>query len=235
MTANIVLSNGTTFRGFAAPWKTGFEGFYYKDILLDVDGDKNMNKMGVDRFPLRVFRGVNGQGENVSGHVYPVDCTSDILHTPEGAQISMGHAYCGSSGINIASNNEIVSYAIYRVTDPTNTTKANKIAASLSAIEADCLAYGSKGFYGGKVCQSKGFKIHERCAHTRICDGCDDYGVCYGGSKAACLAKAEANKMNVTLEDGTTGTKGYQCFTLMTQPTSGLGFMGGAMFGDMGM
>ena len=155
----------------------------------------------------------------------------------DGNKITLSHSYCGSSNSNIASNEEIISYGVYRVTNPNQTTKATILAASKSALEADCIAYGSKGFYGGKICSENGFVIDDRCAHEELCEDCETYGICAGGSKDACLALAESNKLNVPNEDNPAVTEktAFRCFTLMTKPTGGMGLITGSLIGDLGI
>ena len=239
MNVNLVYSNGISFRGLASPWKNAYGDLFYKDILVDIDEDNGVNKVGMDRFPLRVFRGTNAQDENMSGFVYPVDCKggNDYLYDADGNKITLSHSYCASSNSNIASNEEIISYGVYRVTNPNQSTKATILAASKSALEADCVAYGSKGFYGGKICSEKGFVIDDRCAHEDLCEDCETYGICAGGSKDACLALAESNKLNVPNEDNPAVTEktAFRCFTLMTKPTGGMGLITGSLIGDLGI
>ena len=238
-TVNMVFANGIALRGVAAPWKRAYDDLYYKDILVDIDGDENINKVGVDRFPLRVFRGTNAQGESLDGHVYPVDCSAanDKLYDSAGNLVSLSHSYCNSSSANIASSDEIVSYGVYRVTDGSKPTSATMIAGSKSAFEADCIAYGSRGFYGGALCSSKGYVIHDRCAHEDLCTDCASYGICAGGSSSNCITLAESNKLNVPSEDDPSVTEktGFRCFTLISKPTSGMGMVAGSLLGDLGI
>ena len=108
------------------------------------------------------------------------------------------------------------------------------VAGRMSAIEADCKAYGGIGFYHAQTCKEYGFNLLERCAHESTCESCAEYGVCPNGvDKAGCDTLASNNLINAKQEDGTYASTGFQCFTLINKPTGGMGMIGSAVFGDM--
>ena len=51
--------NGVTVKGVASEWVIPFENaeYQFKNIEIDIDGNKGMNRLWVDRFPMRVFKG----------------------------------------------------------------------------------------------------------------------------------------------------------------------------------
>lgn len=234
---NFIFPNGTTFRGIASSWEYAYSGLYYKDILIDADGEDGMNKIGVDKFPFRVFRGTNHAGMTLDGIVYPVECGNDKMYYLDNGtltSVSLSSTYCSGKNNRIASDNSVVSYSIYKVTNGEKPDKATIIASKLSAIEADCKAYGGKGFYHGATCRDYGFKLMEKCAHEITCEECETYGICpNGGSKSNCDTLAENNKINAKQSDGSYSSQGFQCFTLLNKPSGGMGMVGSTIFGDM--
>lgn len=234
---NLIFPNGTTFRGISSSWEEAYEGLYYKNILIDADGEEGMNKLGVDQYPFRIFRGKNHADMTLDGIIYPVECGNDKMYYMKDGSLlvtSMISSYCNGKNNRIASDNTVVSYSIYKVTDGEKPDKATIVASKLSAIEADCKAYGGKGFYHGAICRDYGFKLLEKCAHETTCEDCATYGVCpNGGDKASCDTLANNNKINAKQEDGTYASQGFQCFTLLNKPSSGMGMVGSTIFGNM--
>ena len=225
-TANFIFSNGISFKGMSSAWQNTSGDLYYKDILVDIDGDLGSNKIGIDRYPLRVFRGTNTLGVNMDGMILPVDCNqADPL-------VGTSHSYCNGATNNIASSAEIFSYSIYRVTNGKKPESATIIMAGKTALESDCLALGGKGIYPATACKAKNFYIHESCAHEDICADCAFDGTCpNNGTEESCMALAEKNK----LADKEGVLKGYKCIPLLTKPTSGLGLFGGAIMAEVGI
>lgn len=243
---NLRFPNGITFQGIASPWQTAYDGLYYKNIVIDADGEDGMNKVGVDRFPVRVFRGSTFKGTSVDGMVIPVECGNDVIYDQNGSAIALSTPYCthgftmtkGSANNKIASDDSVITQNIYRVTDGKNSTKATIIAGSLSTIAADCKAYAGKGFYSEAHCKAYGITLLERCAHASTCEDCATYGICpNGGSEDACNTLAESNKLDVPDADNPSVTEktGFQCFTLINKPTAGMGMFGSAVLGDIDM
>lgn len=236
-TVNLRFPNGITFQGIASEWKTMYDGLFYKDFIVDADGEKGSNKIGIDRYPMRVFRGNTLEGIPLDGMIMPVECGNDYTYDVYDTRIELSSPYCvhgfevngAAARNNIASDSSILSKNIYRVTDAKNTTRASIIAGSLSTIEADCKAHAGKGFYTAQQCADYGINLLERCAHERMCQGCKNdtlgFNICPNGeTEEKCLEYAADN-----LVDGTP----HECFSLLNKPTAGLGIIAGGAVGDM--
>ncbi len=245
-TVNFTFTNGVTFQGFASKWKNAYSGLDYKNAVIDIDGEGGSNKVGVDRFPIRIFKGKTHQGDNANGMIFPVNCdsTKDTITTSDGTAISLElNPYCNNGfsangankKANLALDNEIITNDIYRVTNAEKETSAQTMVAGRSTIEADCMAHGPKGFYGAKVCSDNGFKLSEKCAHTFVCGGCNDsVNVCpdlddsgTAGSEEKCNETAGKN------EEAAGGA--FRCFVFLGKPTSGLGMIGSVIMQEMGI
>lgn len=241
-TVNLRFPNGITFYGMASPWNvvhsTDYKTLYYKSIMIDADGEGGMNKIGVDRFPMYVFRGSTDRGVSIDGMVIPTECGKNYIYKDGGTtKYNLTNTYCDGKTNNLASDNTVISQNIYRVTDGKNTTKATIIAGRMSTIEADCKAYAGTGFYTRYHCSEYGIKLHERCAHEITCENCATNGnICpaTAASVDLCNGLAETNKISVKNPDtGANENQGFQCFSLLNKPSSGLGMVGSSIFGDM--
>lgn len=231
---NFTLANGIAVYGVSSLWGNIYGDLYSKIIMIDIDGSAGQNKVGVDRFPMIVYRGVTAHKYSVDGLVDPMSCDSNnyYLTNPDGNFSGYATSYCtGATDYNLANDNQLISYSVYRVNDPEKVHFANILFAGKSAVEADCLAHGAKGLYGKLLCNAKGYQLHKQCAHEDTCSGCEADGTCpNGGTEANCNALAEANKIEVD------GTKiGFKCFSLLSKPSGGMGILGGAIINEVGL
>lgn len=233
-TANFGFSNGITFYGLSIAWVNAYGDLYYKDIMVDLDGSDGPNKIGMDRIPLRVYRGLNYENMNLDGIVYPADCDGDYLYNGSGTNVLSGktHKYCSGKSNKIASTNSLISYQIHKVTQAGDTTRASVIAGGLTLPQADCLAFGNTGIYTANYCKDR-YDLHEKCATEDTCRNCATLGICpNNGTVDTC--KALINYISVT-DNGTTTDETFPCFITMTKPTGGLGIIGSTIVAEMGL
>ena len=245
-TINFTFTNGVTFQGFATKWKNAYSGLDYKNVVVDVDGEGGSNKVGVDRFPLRIFKGKTHQGDNANGMIFPVNCdsTKDTLTTSDGATVTLElNPYCfdkfdatgSNKKANLALDTEVLTNNIYRVTNAEKETSAQTMIAARSTMEADCMAHGPKGFYGAKVCADNGFKLHQKCAHTFVCSGCDSAeNVCPDQDDEGTLGTEETCNTKAGENEAAAG-KAFRCFVFLNKPTSGMGMIGSSIMQEIGM
>ena len=238
--ANFTTANGMTFYGLADAWSLLYGDAYYKNVLVDINDTEKPNKIGHDKFPLRVYRGMSQSKISLDGVVYPADCSSETFDTGSGTT-TLTHTDCGGSTNKFASSIQHVTYDIYKVMKVNSgavAIRAQKIHTGLSLKDADCLAYGDTGLYGGRACKSIK-DIHQDCAHPDTCEECETHQICpNNGSKANCdtLANDSTHKITYTdPESGTTETENFPCFTLMSKPTGGLGMIGGSIISELGI
>jgi len=86
---NLRFPNGIVFQGIASEWKLMYDGLYYKDFIIDADGEKGSNKIGIDRYPMRVYRGNTHQGISIDGMVIPVECGKDYVYDKDDNKITL--------------------------------------------------------------------------------------------------------------------------------------------------
>lgn len=183
---NITLPNGITIQGLTNPWRkptcTGCD-YSFKNILVDIDGEKGLNKLWSDRFPLRIF-----QGGDKSGQIQTINCEQQRMYGSDGTITDLTNddglsPYCyggfnmekGAVNKNFWQDGEIVTYDVYR---PSSTSdeegSAELVASALSLLDADCGAYGGDGtgFYTKKQCSYYGKRILPQCVTDNMCAQC---------------------------------------------------------------
>ncbi len=239
---NLTFPNGVTVQGLASPWKRPYatSPFYFKNIIIDIDGEKGLNKIWVDRFPLRIY-----QGAKYDGTLQPINCADDSIYDDDNKKIvltdDLGKSpYCkqkfNASGASVAKNflldDNVITYDIYSAPTTGIQTKATFVASAQSPAMADCMAYGGNGYLNKTECAALGLKIHSRCAARITCEGCASVSpsICPLGadnstqtSEDGCMELATANQF----EDND-----IRCFTLQHKPNGGMSFFVEGLIGS---
>ena len=236
---NLKFISGVTVQGLAKEWVKPYNDspFEFKNIVIDIDGpDSGPNKPWADRFPMRVYK---GQGV-AEGIIMPINCASDHVYDETvqvPVQASAQSPYC-KTGKNyngavlsrdFTIDDEIITYDIYRATAIDENSKATPIAYGLSAIEADCAAYGGKGFYAQKECEDSSIKIHTKCATSENCVGCVQNKNCPLNASGTALDEAGCSAMA-----SSDNPIDLPCLVIMHKPSGGLPFFIQAIVGDIG-
>ncbi len=242
-TVNLEFPNEVTIQGLATPWKTPYEGceYNFKNIIIDVDGEKGLNKLGIDRFPLRIF-----QGGKVDGVIMPINCEDDSVYDEEGNKIvltdSTGKSpFCkqkfDSSGAlftkNLLLDDKIINYDIYRSEMVEEKSVAKIVSSAQSLAMADCMAYGGYGYLSKEQCAQMGIKIHTKCASSETCEKCAEVSPTICPLKEdgitqtdfdGCMELVEANKVN---------GEEVKCFTIQHRPMGGASFLLESIIGEI--
>ena len=204
-TPNLYLPNGIALYGLSSSWTKGWSDdapFEYKNIMVDInDGNgEGPNKVGVDRFPFRLYRGKTVTGINLDGMVYSVNCRNDKYTKSDGTTVnaSVSSPYCNSSNIDFNSDDEILTYDIYRK-ETKESEYAKIMLANRSLKEADCKAYGGTGFFTQQECNSAGYKLLPKCAKQDLCD----------------LMEVEADKTACESAIATNNAEEQSCFSII--------------------
>ena len=217
--ANIQLPNNTSVYGLSQEWDTPWVDapYSYKEIMVDIDGNSGSNKIGIDRFPLRVYRGNTIERINLDGMVYPVNCNTTTVYDATGTTHSLTkHKYCGSNSTNFYIDDELITYDIYRKANLTD-EYASIVVSGRSLAEADCSAYGGLGFFSKYECNAMGYSVHPKCAKTDVCE----------------MLVNETNKTNCQNAIAINNPDEQTCFSIIHKPSSGLGMIAGSMFDQM--
>ncbi len=196
-TANMVLPNGVEVYGLANDWKDDSTGTYkVKDIKIDIDGAKGLNKLWVDQFPLRVYQ--QGYGDTLRA----VKCGSTAANTSDG----VSHTYCGTSTKDYRKDEEVIKYEIYRASLPNaaGTIKATMIASGLPELKANCMANTWQKAYPITDCKNNSYTVMPKCMNTGI--------TCNDGTNNICAATNE-------------NPDDLPCFVILQKPHSGAGML----------
>ena len=241
-TVNLSFPNKVTVQGLATPWKKPYPtaDYSFKNIVIDIDGEEGLNKVWVDRFPLRLF-----QGSKYEGVLQVVNCADDSIYDDEGNKITLSDdtgksPYCkqkfNASGAIVAKeflkDDKIINYDIYKAPATGENIKATMVASARSPLEADCGAYGGKGLYNRKLCAQYGFKLKRECASQTACEGC-------GTSPSVCPANENGTGIISESDCNTLATANRQndsdinCFTLQHKPGGGMSMLVETMVGEI--
>ena len=107
-------------------------GFLVKDVLIDVDSEKGENKVGSDRFVLRIY-----SSNTNAGMITPVNCKID----DEKKWDLRRSLYCaGGAEIDFLTVNKPLGFNIMQIGGDKG--KTQKINSNVPFLRADCLAFG---------------------------------------------------------------------------------------------
>lgn len=255
-TANLVFLNNTTIQGLSTPWILPYPGadYYFKNIVIDIDGDKGANKVWVDRVPMRIYA-----GNELNGTVLPVSCvqsSGDFTYNGTTKVIfddSKRNLYCkqgwDASGAyankNFLLDDKVNAYNVYRLQSSDENAVAEIVSESVSIMKASCSGYGATGVYSKEICSSfddnvedaankKGIRIHPKCITNKECYNCwkdSANNMCPRNDDGADVANYEECKKirdKYNPED-------INCFMLPHKPSVGAGFIFNGMLDNLDM
>ena len=156
---NIKLPKGITLHGFEKrPYD--FEGTLAKEIIIDVNGLKGENTLGVDRAPIRIY-----STGRLGGMISPVNC--NIMDMRDFG-IPYASSVC-SAGIDIDFMNSKIpfSFSIFQIGGKKGESKY--IARNVTFLRADCQAFGGELTGMVDFCEAKGYQWATACYHDYFC------------------------------------------------------------------
>ena len=245
-TVNMVFANGSTLQGLSTPWIKPYTDseVQFKNIVLDIDGEKGANKVWVDRVPLRIFA-----GDISNGTVMPVSCKQgeDVFYngdTKVTLTTSQMNPYCkqkfDASGAwankNFMLDDQVVSFDVYRLESTDENAVGKLVFGPTSLMRANCSGYGDTGMFHKKICASytddsnedatnkKGYRIDKKCITKRQCNDCwKDSGnnICPRNDDGGDVSNYE-DCMKIR---DTYNPEDISCFMLPHKPSVGASFM----------
>jgi len=242
---NLTFPTGVTVQGLTNDWLEPFDGSEYKikNIVVDIDGRSGVNKIGVDRFPLRLY-----DGSGFTGMIQVVNCKSDkdVVYNDD-TKVTLGgdfRPYCkqgfeangNASNVVFDLDNKIISYDIYRATSSEEEATAELVASSLAPMDADCGAYGGEGFYHKKQCEDSSNKINgdylrirTKCATSTNCAECGN--ICPRNKDD----NSNTDESSCTTMAASLNPEDLPCFTLLHKPSGGTTFLLETLIGQFDM
>ena len=245
-TPNLVLANGVEVYGLAQKptYPIGFgnkmEYSYikYKDILIDVDGkSKGMNKLGVDRFPLRIYL-----EDNLILPIIPVNCNEandkyfdwkedQMLNIVQSPFCKKGKEFDGAQSTqNFWNDDEIITYDTYRATISDQKGKTTQMVGFAQSLATTiCGNFGGKRFLSAQQCANLKKHLFKECVKEETCD------ICSTVSPSICPLKSDGTSVMSKDECMQTYTalnnEDNTCLFLLHKPASGLSSIVGAIVG----
>ena len=235
---------------------TNFESVAaYKNIMIDVDGAKGKNRIGVDRFPLRIY--------SLDNVVFPVNCNESAFfdwryeNTTGKATPSLSSAqknpYCkggknfdgAQSKQNFWLDNEMITFDTFRNTiikreGDTANNKSNieqnneSIAFTRNAAETICGVFGGTRFLSVAQCTAYGYRIFDKCPSKESCLTCSTGGnVCpKNGSNVTTQGE---NGTCISLYNSLNNKQNF-CYYGLHRPSAGMSaIVSGIMGGELDM
>ncbi len=134
-------------------------GTLVKDIIIDIDGEKGENTIGVDRTPVRVY-----SSGRMGGMLSPVNCRKE-----EVKRYDMIHSHVCPYGteINFYDTKRPFAYNILQVGGKNGASRY--VGKNVSFLRADCSAYGSELLDVGEFCTQRGYQWLTACYHEYFC------------------------------------------------------------------
>ena len=210
--------------------------------MIDIDGSKGANKLGSDRFPLRIYAKENT--------ILPVDCTETQFYAWEAQENKMvtlsaphknpyckkGKEFTGSvSDINFLLDDEIITYDIHAGNAAAN-TKNNKFkiaALTQSPAAAICGVLGGSKYLSESQCASMGLKIHAQCPTKESCEKCSTVSpsICpMNEAGTAQISSSQCEQLYNSL-----GGDEHLCIMLLHKPSAAMSAIVGSIVGDLDM
>lgn len=210
---NIVFTSGIEIQGLAGPWKNDIKNdsddnpYRYKDFVIDIDGiSKGMNKVGVDRFPMRIYK------EMIGERVMPVDCSQ-----------STAGDYCKNGAtrvdVNLAKSQDYISFDIYRA-DSKDSENANAVASFQSYMQADCGINGGSGYFTNEECAEAGYYLFPKCISKDMCAQCAS-----GANVCPMIAGVQMDAQECRSKIDTYNPDEGGCIPLLHRPSGGAGLI----------
>lgn len=256
-TVNFVFSNNTTVQGISTPWILPYDGadYYFKNIVIDIDGEKGANKVWVDRVPLRIYA-----GNELNGTIMPVSCiesNGDFVYNGTTKVIldsTKRNLYCkqgfNATGAyankNFLLDDDVTAYNVYRLKSSSDEESvAEMVSDGVSLMQASCSAYGDSGVFNKQTCSlyndnvenatnKKGIRIHPKCITNKECYNCwkdTSNNICPRSDSGADVTDYENCKK---IRDKY-NPDDINCFMLPHKPSVGAGFIFNGLLDNMDM
>ena len=139
------------------PYKYG--GTLVKDILIDINGDKGENQVGIDRTPVSIY-----SSGRLGGMLTPANCKAENVRK-YGLRYS---PLCGvGADVEFIDSKYPLSYNIIQIGGRKG--QSRYISRNVSFLRADCSAFGSELLGMDDFCESRSYQWMTACYHEYYC------------------------------------------------------------------
>ena len=137
-----------------------YGGTLVKDIVIDVDGEKGENVVGVDRTPVRIY-----SSGRMGGTLTPLNCN---LEDARRLDFEYSDDVCkGVTNINFYDTKIPLAYNILQIGGKGG--ESRYVSRNVSYFRADCSAFGSDLLGLEEACKQKQFHWMTACYHDYYC------------------------------------------------------------------
>lgn len=136
-----------------------YDGTMIKDIIIDIDGDKGVNLLGVDRTPIRIY-----SSGRMGGMLSPVNCS---IEDKKRYSMDISPLCSGGNTTNFMDSKFPLSYNVLQVGGKRGESKY--IGRNISFLRADCTAYGSELLGMDDFCEQRRYQWLTACYHDYYC------------------------------------------------------------------
>lgn len=135
------------------------DGTMVKDIIIDIDGDKGVNIIGVDRIPVRIY-----SSGRMGGMLSPVNCN---VEDKKRYLMDISSLCSIGNSTNYMDAKFPLSYNVLQVGGKKG--ESRYIGKNISFLRADCTAYGSELLGMDDFCEQRGYQWLTACYHDYYC------------------------------------------------------------------
>lgn len=121
------------------------EGMLYKDVMIDIDGEKGKNEVGTDRIPIRIY-----SDGRMGGRITPVNCSLTSLKDWD---VPYSPLCNGGPEVNYLETSEPFGFDIIQIGGETG--KSKLLGRNLPYFRSDCVAFGGELIAPIEYCDAK--------------------------------------------------------------------------------
>ena len=136
-----------------------YDGTLVKDFIVDVDGKKGKNTIGIDRVPLRIY-----STGRMGGLLTPVNCNQE---DEQRFYMERSKLCDANVQINFLSSKIPIGFDIIQIGSKNG--KSRKLNTNIPFLRADCLAFGAEMLGFDDYCEQRMYHWMTACYHEYPC------------------------------------------------------------------
>ncbi|MBQ4646649.1 MAG: hypothetical protein IJB79_04815 [Candidatus Gastranaerophilales bacterium] len=156
---NIIFKNrGIFIYGFEKP-PIQSDGTIVKDLIIDVNGEKGENTLGVDRVGIRIY-----STGRMGGMISPINCKRE---DEEDYGIPYSPACTAGFNMNFMDMKIPFGYDVTQIGGKKG--KSRRLGQNITFLRADCIAFGGEIVGATEFCDKRGYHWLTACYHEYFC------------------------------------------------------------------
>lgn len=130
-----------------------------KDFIIDINGDKGENTIGIDRVPVRVY-----SKERMGGLLSPVNCKADDVK-----DFGIFYSPMCQAGVDIDFMTQNIPFGFDVAQIGGDEGKTRLLNRDVPFARADCIAFGGEMVAADEYCETRGYYWLPACYHEYPC------------------------------------------------------------------